>query len=229
MQKNNIDNLADLFLEATVKLAFIRKLPNGKWRVFSEKGKNLGTYPSEVQAKKRLRQIEFFKHKKASENIEIESLSYSAIMRDLNKNCDLETVISFMKLYKSCFDCLVLNNVEDIADKTLAVTIPLFNSFHKIKIVKQAGPAELGQAALVGKYLADIVRFTLNRIKPESRPKSINSLKRKIYLLNENELAGKKMPASSSMGQAITFIKHVLFAHEPSYIRQVLNSTVAHL
>jgi hypothetical protein len=35
----------------------------GKWCVKSEKGKNLGCYFSEKEAKKRLRQIEYFKHK----------------------------------------------------------------------------------------------------------------------------------------------------------------------
>lgn len=40
----------------------IRKLKNG-YRVESEKGKNMGTYKTEAQAKKRLQQIEYFKHK----------------------------------------------------------------------------------------------------------------------------------------------------------------------
>lgn len=47
------------------KLSYIRKLPDGKWRVYSEKGKNMGTYNTEAEAKERLRQIEYFKHKKA--------------------------------------------------------------------------------------------------------------------------------------------------------------------
>jgi len=47
------------------KLSFIRKTPNKEeWCVFSEKGKHLGCYPSLSQAKKRLQQIEFFKHSK---------------------------------------------------------------------------------------------------------------------------------------------------------------------
>jgi hypothetical protein len=44
----------------------IRKLPNqNKWKVYSEKTKrNMGVYPSLKQAKKRLQNIEFFKHRK---------------------------------------------------------------------------------------------------------------------------------------------------------------------
>ncbi len=41
----------------------IRKTKSG-YRVVSEKGKNLGEYKTEDEAKKRLRQIEFFKHLK---------------------------------------------------------------------------------------------------------------------------------------------------------------------
>lgn len=42
----------------------IKKVKEG-YRVVSEKtGRNMGTYKTEDEAKKRLRQIEFFKHKK---------------------------------------------------------------------------------------------------------------------------------------------------------------------
>ncbi|HYK08761.1 MAG TPA: hypothetical protein VEW42_04665 [Candidatus Eisenbacteria bacterium] len=41
----------------------IRKIKGG-YRVVSEKGRNMGTYKTEEEAKKRLRQIEFFKHQK---------------------------------------------------------------------------------------------------------------------------------------------------------------------
>lgn len=44
----------------------IRKVKDG-YRVLSEKGRNMGTYKTEEEAKKRLRQIEFFKHRKVKE------------------------------------------------------------------------------------------------------------------------------------------------------------------
>lgn len=41
----------------------IRKVKGG-YKVLSEKGKNLGgPYPSKAKAQKRLRQVEYFKHK----------------------------------------------------------------------------------------------------------------------------------------------------------------------
>lgn len=46
-----------------VKESYIRQISPKKFRVFSEKGKNMGTYPSMKAAKKRLAQIEYFKHK----------------------------------------------------------------------------------------------------------------------------------------------------------------------
>ena len=41
----------------------IRKVKEG-YRVVSESGRNMGTYPTKEKAKKRLQQIEYFKHKK---------------------------------------------------------------------------------------------------------------------------------------------------------------------
>lgn len=40
----------------------IRKVKDG-YRVVAESGRHMGTYKTEEEAKKRLRQIEFFKHK----------------------------------------------------------------------------------------------------------------------------------------------------------------------
>ncbi len=41
----------------------IKRTKNG-YRVVSESGRNMGSYKTLAEAKKRLRQIEFFKHKK---------------------------------------------------------------------------------------------------------------------------------------------------------------------
>lgn len=40
----------------------IKKLKQG-YQVQSEKGRNMGTYKTEEEAKKRLKQVEYFKHK----------------------------------------------------------------------------------------------------------------------------------------------------------------------
>jgi GH24 family phage-related lysozyme (muramidase) len=45
------------------KVSYIKKIGPNKFRVFSESGKNMGTYSSRGAAKKRLSQIEYFKRK----------------------------------------------------------------------------------------------------------------------------------------------------------------------
>ena len=41
----------------------IRKLPNGKYRLYSGKGRNLGTFDSRDAAEKHERQVQYFKHR----------------------------------------------------------------------------------------------------------------------------------------------------------------------
>lgn len=141
------DNFSKLFEQVGVfyrtaqltKTAYIKKMPNGKYRVFSEKGKNLGTYPSHDQAKKRLRQIEFFKHKKASDNSldlsKLEDVGYSAIVRELNKNGDQEMILDFLNIYKKCFDHAVLNNENE--EKVLPKTLMIFGKKYKLHLPKK--------------------------------------------------------------------------------------------
>lgn len=44
------------------KVSYIKKLPDGQYRVYSEKGRNMGTYGSRAAAQKRIKDIEYFKH-----------------------------------------------------------------------------------------------------------------------------------------------------------------------
>lgn len=223
-----------------VKEARIRKLPNGKYRVLSEKGKNLGESSSRSGAEKRLRQVEYFKHKddnSADDSVidltDIDDFSYSALMRKLRQKASKEQVKNFLKLYKLQFDKAVKNKLQKPEKVALQNALIKFNKYHKIKLkkklIKSAAVSELGDAVLVGKYLSDIIRFTLTRISPEKRANAIQSLKHKLYNLNESEMSNKNMPASSAMGQSITFVKHVLFNHDPIYIREVLNNLVRSL
>jgi hypothetical protein len=213
------------------KLAFIRKLPNGKYKVISEKGKNLGVYDSRSGAEKRLRQIEYFKHKdnnSADDFIDltnIDDFSLSSIMRELNKQ-DRELALEFLSLYKHNFD----KNKDD--NQVLRMALNQFGEEYNIKLneemIKNAA-SEVGDPALVGKYLSDIIRFTTSRISPENRAKAIARVKEKISNLNIMEIANKNLPPSASMGQSITFVKHVLFNHDPKYIKEVINHVIKNL
>src|SRR5271170_3777916 len=95
-----LENYAKAYKDACgvfsiVKIARIRKLLNGEYRVLSMKGKNLGTYKTREEAEKRLRDVEFFKYLKKKKASKEES--YSSIMRDLNKNYNIEDVKEFQK------------------------------------------------------------------------------------------------------------------------------------
>ena len=97
----------------------IKQLPNGKYRVFSEKGRPFGTYDSKEKANKRLQQMEMFKsiNKNSNHNI-LQKLAeetidtYSSIMRDLNKN-DKNKRKSFMQEFKLAFDSAINEGVEN--------------------------------------------------------------------------------------------------------------------
>lgn len=232
-------------LQGLVKVARIRQLPDGKYRVLSQKGKDLGTYKSRKAAEKRLRQVEFFKHldkSKADDQgnaiapidlTKADEFSYSALMRKLRQEASPEQVKAFLQLFKTQFDKAVKSKVNKPERIALQNAILKFHKIHPIKLdkkmVKCAAIAELGDPDSVGKYLSDIVKFMLLRLPVQKRPRAAQILKQKFSVLSENAIAGKKMPPASVYGQAITFIKHVLFNQDATYIRNVLNSLSRYL
>jgi hypothetical protein len=227
-------------IQSLVKIAKIRKLPDGKYRVLSQDGKNLGTYKSREGAEKRLKQVEYFKHldkSKADDHgnpikpidlTDADEFSYSAIMRKLREKAEPEQVRQFLKLFKLQFDKAVKGKVNKPERVALQNSVLKFHKMHPIKVdkkmIKCAAVAELGNAEAVGKYLSDIVKFIVARMPLEKRPHALEILKQKFGVMSENEIAGKNMPNAAVYGQAITFVKHVLFNQDATYIRDVLNS-----
>lgn len=224
-----------------VKVAVIRKLPNGKYRVMSEGGKNLGTYSSRPQALKRLQEIEMFKHmdknkvddKKEIDLTDIDDFSYSAVMRKLRQKASKEQVIEFLKLFKAHFDKAVKSKSQKPEKIALQNALIKFNKQHPIrlkrKLIKSAATGELGDAGLVGRYLADIIRFTLNRIPLERRSKAIQNLKIKLSGIDAHEIASQNLPPFASIGQSLTFVKNILFNQDAGYVREVLDNIVRSL
>lgn len=164
----SINNYENNCLES---LAKIRKLPNGDYRVLSEKGKNLGTFDSKEKASSRLKQVEFFKHKDShsadsKEKIDLtkmEDFSLSAAMRQLRQNGTKEQARTFLKIFKGFFDKAIKNKSQKPDQIALQKTFTKFNKLHPVKLdkelVKDAAISELGNPILVGKYLADIIIF----------------------------------------------------------------------
>ncbi len=224
------------------KIATIKELPNGKWQVQSHKGKNLGIRDTKEEAVERLRQVEFYKHhdkSKADDHeavidlTDIDDFSYSAVMRKMRQQAPKERVKVFLKMFKDQFDRAVKNKLQRPERVALQNSLTKFNKLHKIKIskklVKNAAVSELGDPVQVGQYLANIVRFILNRLEPDKRAKALTSLRNKFYYLNADEMASKTSPPSAGIGQSITFVKHVLFNQHPQYIREVLNNLARNL
>lgn len=244
---NEIDSilkLADNYYNSCqqmVKVSRIRKLPDGKYRVVSKDGKNLGTYKSRETAKKRLKQVEYFKHFDHADandsNIidlgDADEFAYSAIMRKLREKASQEQVIRFLKIYKEQFDNAVKKKLQKPERVALQNALIKFNRFHKIKLdkklTKNASISELGNAEQVGRYLSDIVKFTISKMQQEKRLAALHKLKQKFYSMNESEISNKNLPESAAVGQSITFVKHVLFNHDAKYIRDVLNALVRYL
>lgn len=102
-----------------LKEAYIRKLPNGKYRVLSEKGKNLGTFDSHDKAAKHLGEVEYFKHK--DDNKAYEQETYSSILRRLNKEGNEEITSCFLTAFKEAFDLFVLSGEDEPAEKALPI------------------------------------------------------------------------------------------------------------
>lgn len=160
-------------------------------------------------------------------------LTYSSFVRFLNKN-DEQLAILFIKIFKETFDNIILNNgydynLDKLEEKVLSKALSKFDETLKSeasqinKLVKIANTSiEMGDPNIAGKRLAEIIKFIFKRIKPESRPKIYAKMRDKILLLNPDEISNKKTPPTSSMGQALTFLKTVLIGNEPYYIRQIL-------
>lgn len=109
------------------KIAVIRQKIDGYY-VESESGKNLGgPYKTRERAKKRLDEIEMFKHmkrKKASlSKMAQEENSYSSIMRKLRKEEDKELVRNFQIEFKKSFDAAYCQNLEPAEQIALMAAI----------------------------------------------------------------------------------------------------------
>lgn len=86
-----------------------------------------------------------------------------------------------------------------------------------------------GEIGATGRGIAEVIKFLMRKVPYEKRPHSIMSLKKKVWDLDEYDMASKKSPPTASMGQAITFIKTLLNGKSPGYIRSVLSVVVRNL
>jgi hypothetical protein len=112
------------------KTAYIRKLPSGKYRVYSQKGKNLGTFDTHEKAAKHLGEVEYFKHKDDN-SAKDEPETYSSILRALNKDGDEQATKCFLTAFKDAFDQLVLSGEDEPAEKALPIAQFILARWHE--------------------------------------------------------------------------------------------------
>mgnify|MGYP000476040230 CR=1 FL=1 len=103
-----IEKRLNLFGAATAKVAQARIVEKGgKWYVVSENGKNLGgPYDSKEKAKKRLRQVEYFKHKNArlQDSLRFENTAAAVNKKRFQWVPTTNTVIDFGQNHKVLTD-----------------------------------------------------------------------------------------------------------------------------
>ena len=216
------------------KLSYIRQIGKNKYRVYSEKGKNMGTYPSRDGAKKRLRQIEYFKHNKAddgkvSKEVDLsgaDEMTYSAIMREAKKKQYFGFLSDFADAYKAILDKLYVKDGNP--DDAISHTMNILKKKYKIITVKKEATVEVSYQEL-GRAIANVILFLASRIKPENRTGIVAKMVRRIYYINDAELASKHTPPGAVFGQAITLIKTVLRDRDPGFIRLVINEVIKYL
>lgn len=232
-----------------IKQSRIKQISKNKFRIYSRSGKNLGTYKSRKAAEERLKEIEMFKHMKKKKSLlslynlikisknddeqldKIIPKTFSSVMRDINKENPSE-IKNFMESFKESFNRSLLESVENPDEIALMQTLNDVKNKYAFtkKQIKLAGTIlEMGNADMAGKTIANMVKYLASRMPTSEQSKVLSILRNRISKLNEYEIAAKRNPPSSALGQAIAFIKNMLSAKNAGYIRDVLNKTVDNL
>lgn len=97
-----------------------------------------------------------------------------------------------------------------------------------ISFYKKAQYAE-NSPVYVAEQMSSIIKIMLQRIKPESRLKSLNSIRDKIKDVNIPELAGKKSPGGAAIGVTLSLIKNILMARDQFFIDAVIKELILRL
>lgn len=232
----------DVSVKQTVKIAKIEQLSDGRWRVYSKKGRNLGTYESKGAAEERLSQVEMFKHmkletnkKRRKEALGLISLcatapdtsdTYSSMMRKINKK-NPESMKSFMKSFKEAFDSAIDHDLDAHQDVALLEAQKKLSYNLLVEFAKTA-QALYADPNVVGKALSDVSKLLLSRV-PHDKVKAYDNVRSKLMNMNVSEISSTNLPDTAAYGQIITLMKTLLHGYDSEYIRNVLSSTANNL
>lgn len=67
-----------------------------------------------------------------------------------------------------------------------------------------------------------IMIFMLYRVPPEKRGRFLSRIRGKVEEMNPVEMAGKRVPINSTIGQAVSVTKNILNGLNPEFVQQVL-------
>jgi len=154
---------------------------------------------------------------------EAENFTFSGVMRQLNKQCNPKEITAFLKLYYNYFNELADTDPEP-EKKSLIKSLKDFSA--TVGITKQAA---IEPPDVIANNLINIIHLLVNKIKSENQTKALTSIKQKLNTISINDLATKNMPASSAIGQSISFVKQVLFDKDPAYIKTILTKVIQKL
>lgn len=160
------------------------------------------------------------KSRKTIDLTDIDSFTLSAVMRKLNERCDQETIKNFLDVYFECFNDLV-DDSDNLEQDALKKALEEFAD--EISIQKNAA---LDSPDQISSHMVNIIHLLIQKIKPESRAGAVQSLKSKLSAVDVNDMANKNMPASSAIGQSISFVKNILFDKDPTFIKNILAEVV---
>jgi hypothetical protein len=88
---------------------------------------------------------------------------------------------------------------------------------------KTANFSASGDPRFVAERIFEVVKIILSKMKLESRPKSVQSIKEKIKEFNPIELSNKKSPGGASVGVSLSLIKNILIAKDTYFIKRVID------
>lgn len=185
--------------------------------------------------------------RKHLEKKESEDLSY--IIKKISSSLDYEKRLRSIinKIYESDhFD--KIKNIKDITESYFSLkkkyieegkpeNVAKMNAFQESTkffvdqfslFYKKAQYSE-NSPVYVAEELSSVIKIMLQRIKPESRLKSLNKIRDKIKDFNVPELAGKKSPGGAAIGVTISLVKNMLMARDQFFIDAVLRELMLRL
>ena len=209
-------------------------------------------------AQKSIEIDEFYIDNKILKDLEKESESilakkefedFSKIINKIANSIDYETRLKkfIIKIYESDhFD--KINNIKNVTSDYFRNKMSFINS-GKPEVESSRMAFEIATESFLSEYemfykkaqysenspvyvaeeLAAVIKIMLQRIKPESRLKSMNSIRDKIKDINIPELAGKKSPGGAAIGVTLSLIKNILMARDQFFIDAVLKELILRL